>query len=61
MTVVGKRVQIVGEHPHSGETGIADRYEKTALGSTGIVVKLDDSPLGIQECFVFKQDNLKFI
>lgn len=61
MTIIGKKVQIIGEHPHSGETGLADRFEKTAFGSVGIVVKLDNSPLGVQECFVFKSDNLKII
>lgn len=61
MDIIGKRIKIVGKHPHSGETGIADRVETTAFGQTGLIIKLDNCPHGTNECFVFDHANVLFI
>lgn len=57
---VGRSIKIVGDHPHSGETGVVARMEATTPGP-GLVVKLDNCVHGVQECFVFKTINLKLI
>lgn len=53
---VGKRVTIIGDHPHAGESGVVDRVEiANLIRKEGLVVKLDD---GWSECFVFSVTNL---
>lgn len=59
--IIGKRIKIIGEHAHSGESGTIDRVEQTAFGSIGVVVKLQDCEHGTNECFVFRRENMKFI
>lgn len=49
--LVGKRVRLVGDHPHAGTEGVGERIQKTAFGATGLVVKLRDSHT--DGCFVF--------
>lgn len=61
MDILGRRIKIVGKHPHSGETGIADRIETTVFKQTGLIIKLDDCPHGTKECFVFDHENILFI
>lgn len=61
LDILGKRVKIVGKHPHSDEFGIVDRVEKTAFGKTGLIIKLDSCPHGTNECFVFSHENILFI
>lgn len=47
---IGKRVLIVGDHPHANKTGTVDRIEWIwTLEKWGFVVNLDDG----QSCFVF--------
>lgn len=59
--LIGKHIQLQDSHPHAGETGIIDRIETTAFGSTGIIIKLDNCPDLVEECFVFKSDDIKFV
>lgn len=59
--IIGKRIKIVGNHPHAGETGLISRAKKTALGKTGLVIKLENCEHGIDECFVFRADNIQMI
>lgn len=59
--VIGKRVKVVGDHPHAGETGTIIEVKVTAFGVPGFVVKLEDCPHGIEECFVFKAANLQSV
>lgn len=61
MNIIGKKIKIIGNHPHSNEFGIVDRVEKTAFGSVGWIIKLEDCPHRTNECFVFKSENLKII
>ncbi len=61
MNIIGKRIKIIGNHPHSNEFGIVDRVEKTAFGSVGWIIKLEDCPHGTNECFIFKSENLKIV
>jgi 4-hydroxy-L-threonine phosphate dehydrogenase PdxA len=58
--IFGKRVMIMGKHPHSGETGTIDRAETTNAGP-GLIIKLDNCQHGTNECFVFKPENIAFI
>lgn len=47
---IGKRVMIVGDHPHSGRTGIVDRFEVAQLANReGAVIRFDNG----ESCFVF--------
>lgn len=57
---VGRSVRIIGDHPHSGETGVVSRIEATLAGP-GLRVSLDNYVHGTQEYFVFKTTNLKLI
>jgi hypothetical protein len=47
---IGRKVLIVGDHPHADKTGTVDRVEcARAIGKWGFVVELEDG----QSCFVF--------
>lgn len=48
---IGKRVRIVGEHPHTGQTGTVVAIEKTLAGY-GYKIDLDDKSMS-NGCFVF--------
>lgn len=59
--IIGKRIKIVGDHPHTGETGTIDRVQGTALGKVGLVIKLENCLHGTNECFVFKPEHIVFL
>ena len=48
---IGKRVRIVGEHPHTRKTGTVTAIERTIAGY-GYKIDLDDKSIA-SECFVF--------
>ena len=48
---IGKRVRIVGEHPHKGKTGKVTAIEHTIAGY-GYKIDLDDKSIA-SGCFVF--------
>ena len=50
-TYIGKRVRIVGEHPHTGKTGKVTAIERTLAGY-GYKIDLDDKSTA-SACFVF--------
>lgn len=58
MSIIGKRIKIIGNHPHTGENGIINRVEKTAFGQLGYVIKLEDCPHNVEEAFVFSSKNI---
>lgn len=49
--LVGKRMRIVGDHPHSGCHGEIVRIEETPFGMRP-VLRFDEPHLGIRECFI---------
>lgn len=55
-SLLGKRVMIVGKHPHKNEVGTIKTIEKTAIGY-GIRISLANG----QECFVFKPEHLRLL
>lgn len=48
---IGKRVRIVGDHPHKGQTGKVVSIERTLAGD-GYKIELDDKSTA-SACFVF--------
>jgi hypothetical protein len=54
--LIGKKVKIIGEHPHSGEAGTVDGFDKTLAG-LGIRIKLENG----QGCYVYSYENLKLL
>ena len=50
-TYIGKRVRIVGEHPHTGKTGTVVGIQHTLAGY-GYKIDLDDKS-SASGCFVF--------
>ena len=54
--LIGKKVKIVGKHPHSGENGTVGGFDRTLAG-LGIRIKLEDG----QGCYVFSYENLKLL
>jgi len=52
--IIGKRVKTIGDHPHSGESGVMIGFENTIAGP-GLRVELDSCPHGTAACFVFKR------
>jgi hypothetical protein len=58
--LIGKRVMIIGDHPHSGEYGTVKEIKHTLAG-WGLEIKLENCPHGSDGCFVFKADNLRVI
>lgn len=62
MDIIGKKVKITdSNHPHYRETGTIKDITRTAFGNTGMIIKLDDCPLGVEGCFVFDLKEIKFI
>lgn len=61
MNIVGKKIKIIGKHPHSGEIGTVESVEKTFLGSVGWKIKLENCSHGTNGCFVFKSENIKLL
>jgi hypothetical protein len=57
---VGKKVLIVGDHPHADRVGIVDRFEYTHAGY-GFIVKCDDGSMLGDEFFVFNQKHWRAI
>jgi hypothetical protein len=57
MSIIGKQVMIIGNHPHTGETGTVIAFENTGVGP-GFRVNLDNCPHGTEACFVFKAEHL---
>ena len=51
----GRRLKVVGKHPHSGSHGKIVEVQNTISG-VGFVVKLEDG----SSCFVFKQENIEW-
>lgn len=58
MTIIGKRIKIIGNHPHTGENGTVDRVENIYTGQLGYVIKLENCPHNVEECFVFSSKNI---
>ncbi len=58
--LIGRRVRLIGDHPHAGETGTVDRVERTLAGP-GLRVKLDNCPHGTEGCFVFKPEHVRYL
>jgi hypothetical protein len=54
---LGKKVLIVGDHPHTGEAGIVKQIHKLGNAGRGFLVELDSG----SGCYVFHTDNLKVI
>ncbi len=49
---VGKKVLLIGDHPHAGRVGIVNRLDRAhAINKWGFVVRFDESKH--DECFVF--------
>lgn len=47
---IGKEVMILGDHPHSGRTGIVEGFEVAKLANKeGAVIRFDNG----DSCFVF--------
>lgn len=62
MDIIGKKVKIIdSNHPHYKETGTIKDIVRTAFGSTGMIIKLDNCPLGVESCFVFDAKKIKLI
>jgi hypothetical protein len=62
MDWIGRKVKIVRkDHPHYGERGTIVRETMTALGKVGTVIKLYDCVHGVDECFIFNQNEVEFI
>lgn len=62
MDLIGKKVKIIdSNHPHYRETGTIEDVTRTVFGSVGMIIKLDDCPLGVESCFVFDFNEIKFI
>jgi hypothetical protein len=57
----GRRVLLMGKHPHAGETGVIVGVAITAFGTTGTIVKLENCPHMTDECFVFKSEDARLI
>ena len=55
-SLVGNRVRIVGDHPHSGCSGKIVRIGETVFGKRP-VVKLDQPHQGVTECYIMKAKN----
>ena len=55
--LVGKRFRIVGDHPHSGCSGMVTRIGDTVFGKRP-VLKLDEPHLGIEECYIMKSKHV---
>lgn len=56
----GRKVLLMGDHPHAGETGVIVGIGTTAVG-TGTVVKLDNCPHGTDECYIFNAEHAKLV
>jgi hypothetical protein len=54
--LIGKRVMIVGKHPHKDEVGVIKAFEKTSIGY-GLKIKFDNG----EECYVFHSENLRLL
>lgn len=62
MNVIGKKVKIIdSNHPHYNETGVIENITRTAIGSVGMIINLDNCPLKVESCFVFDFNEIKFI
>jgi len=54
--VIGKRVKIVGNHPHTDEKGTIEGADNTPIGY-GLTIRLDNG----EGTMVFKRENFIFI
>jgi hypothetical protein len=54
---IGKRVQIIGNHPWSGERGTVKETKTIPTGTTGLIIELDNGT----SCFVFKASQLQIL
>ena len=57
--IIGQRIQIVGDHPHTGEYGTVREAAKTATAGWGLVVDLENCPHWTDSCFVFESKNVR--
>jgi hypothetical protein len=57
--IIGKRIQIIGDHPHTGEYGTVREAVKTTLAGWGLVVDLENCPHWTDSCFVFEPKNVR--
>jgi len=53
---IGKKVLIIGEHPHKNKVGEIIDFRRTVVCGWGLVVKSGD-----EEFFVFKAHNMKVL
>jgi hypothetical protein len=50
---IGRKVLLVGDHPHADRVGIVNRMERAhAINKWGFIVRFDES--SNDECFVFE-------
>jgi ATP-dependent Lon protease len=54
--MIGKKLLIVGKHPHKDSVGTVVGFDYTNAGP-GMRVKLDNG----LECFVFKPENVRWL
>lgn len=57
---VGKKVLLIGDHPHADRVGIVSRLERAhAINRWGFVVRFNDDKY--DECFVFEGKDWKVL
>ena len=56
--LIGKRVRIVGDHPHAGNSGEIVRIGQTFFGARP-VVRMDRDHMGVSECYVMRPENME--
>ena len=56
-SLVGNRVRIVGDHPHSGCSGKIVRVEETDIGKRP-VMRFNEPHLGVTECYIAAAKNV---
>ncbi len=50
---IGKRIRLVGDHPHAGCSGIIVRIGETVFGKRP-VLKFDEPHMGVTECYIMQ-------
>lgn len=58
--LIGKKVKLLGDHPHAGKTGVIIDFGKTFFGIRPII-KLDNNDNGTLTCFVMLRNQMKLI
>lgn len=57
--LIGKRLKLVGKHPHAGATGVVKSIDHTAAG-WGLLVQLDNPSHGETGCYVFHNTEISW-